>query len=288
MLGNFDGVHLGHRRLAERALREGNAAGLKVGVWTFADHPKATLCPGECAYLTSIEEKNAIFSEMGFDYVIYEDFASVRDMLPRDFAESILADKLDCRVAVCGFNFRFGRGGEGTPSLLGEVFRARGRKAAVEDAVTVDGETVSSTGIRRAVEAGDMEKAARMLGRPYRLTSPVMPGKQLGRTLGLPTVNQFFPEDKVIPAKGIYACTCLVDGVEYRGVANVGSRPTVGGVGLNCETHLLGYDGQAYGKVVSTGFLKRLRDEKRFSGIEGLKSSIEGDIVAAKEYFSKK
>ena len=290
LLGNFDGVHRGHVYLATLALAEGAKNGLKVGVWTFADHPMDTLSGRKNAYLTSMEEKNEIFASLGVDYMIYEDFSAVRFCGPDEFAQRVLIDGLDCRFAVCGFNFRFGKDGQGNAESLKDIFESRGRCVTVADAVSLKDTVVSSTVVRSMIEEGNTEGASELLGRPYSVTLPVEYGKQLGRTMGLPTINQRFPENRVRPKCGIYACTCLVDGQTYKGVANVGSRPTVNGDegDVNCETHIIDYNGWLYGKMVKVSFYGRLRDEKRFEGVDELKSAITGDVIAAREYFSKK
>ncbi len=289
ILGNFDGIHLGHLELIKRALSEGRKLGLKVGVWTFEEHPMNALLGKKNSYLTSTEEKNEIFAEYGLDYAIYEDFASVRNYNPEEFVDIILTQKLDCRLAVCGFNFRFGNNRKGTPELLSNLFKNTGRSVIIADAVCAEEGVISSTAIREAIESGETEKANRMLGRPYSVNLPVVHGKHLGRTIGIPTINQTFPADKVKLKNGIYVSSCLIDGKNYMGVSNVGFRPTVNDnpQDINCETHIIDYDGCLYGTNVKVSFFKKLRDEQRFDGVNELKEAIEKDIVSVREYFSK-
>ncbi len=289
ILGNFDGIHLGHLELIKNAIAEGKRLGLKVGVWTFEEHTMNTLFPKKNAYLTSTEEKNDIFTENDLDYAIYEDFLSVRNYTPEEFVDIILTKKFDCRLAVCGFNFRFGNNRTGTPEILGELLKKTGRNVIVTDAVCTQEGIISSTAIRDAIKAGQIEKANSMLGRPYSINLPVVHGKHLGRTLGIPTINQAFPSDKIKLKNGIYASTCLVDGNTFMGVSNVGSRPTVNNdvEDINCETHIIDYDGCLYDQRVKVSFYKRLRDEQKFDGMEELKEAIEKDIFSVREYFSK-
>lgn len=289
ILGNFDGVHQGHARLAELALEESKKKSLKTAAWTFEQHPLYTLTGAIPPYLTDIEEKNEIFSSLGLDYIIYEDFVRVKDMFPQDFVKEILTKKVDCRTAVCGFNFKFAKNGVGDPTILREMMEKSGRSVIVADAVNILGKTVSSTAVRTLLEEGNTEDAAKMLGRPYSVTLPVVMGKQLGRTIGIPTVNQRFPLGRTVPKKGIYVCKCLVDGKEYPGVANIGSRPTVNADGndINCETHIIGYSGELYGEKVTVSFFKRIRDEIKFPCLQELKKAVEKDINFAVEYFSK-
>ena len=290
ILGNFDGIHLGHLELIKKAISEGKRLGLKVGVWTFEEHPMNSLSGKKNAYLTSTEEKNKIFAENDLDYAIYEDFASVRNYTPEEFVNIVLTQKLDCRSAVCGFNFRFGSNRMGTPEILSNLLKKTGRNVIIADAVYADGSIISSTGIRDAIELGEIEKANRMLGRAYSINLPVVSGKQLGRTIGIPTINQIFPTDKVKLKNGIYASMCCVNGKTFMGVSNVGFRPTVNNNAkdINCETHIIDYDGCLYGEKVNVSFYKRLRDEQKFDGVEKLKEAIQNDILLVKEYFSKK
>lgn len=290
MLGNFDGVHRGHAKLAELTLAEGKAKGIKTAAWTFAQHPLYTLTGNIPPYLTDAEEKNGEFASLGLDYIIYEDFERVKDMSPDDFVNTVLKETFDCRTAVCGFNFKFGKKGSGDPEILRQLMERRGRSVIVADEVNILGKTVSSTEVRALIEAGNMEEAAQLLGRPYSVTLPVVMGKQLGRTIGIPTVNQRFPSGRIVPKKGIYVCCCIADGREYPGVANIGSRPTVNqdSSDINCETHVIGYSGDLYGKKVTVRFFKRLRDEVKFTCLEDLKKTVEKDMEKAVEYFSKK
>ncbi len=289
ILGNFDGIHLGHLELIKKAIAEGKRLGIKVGIWTFEDHPMNTLSGKRNAYLTSTEEKNEIFAENGVDYAVYEDFLSVRNYSPEEFVDIILTQKLDCRSAVCGFNFRFGNNRAGTPEKLGELLKKSGRSVIIADAVCTEKSVISSTAIRDAIELGEIEKANRMLGRPYSVNLPVVYGKQLGRTIGIPTINQVFPTDKVKLKNGIYASKCFINGKTYMGVSNVGFRPTVNDdVGdINCETHIVDYAGCLYGEKIKVSFYKKLRDEQKFDGVEKLKEAIEKDIISVREYFSK-
>lgn len=290
MLGNFDGVHLGHRRLAELAEKEGRRLGVKAGVWTFEDHTLQTLENRRVPVLTTKEEKNALFGEMGLDIAIYEDFESVKDMPKEMFVTQHLANRLNCACAVCGFNYRFGKGGEGDAGLLKELMASLGRGVITAEPVVKNGLTVSSSAIRSLLEEGMVDEASIMLGRPYSLTSEIVKGKRLGTSLGFPTANQRFRGNKLRLKNGIYVCTCTVDGKEYCGVANVGSRPTVNEneSDVNCETYIMGYNGDLYGKTVKTEFLKRLRDERRFGDTEELRNAVASDVKAAEDYFSKR
>lgn len=284
-LGNFDGVHTGHRRLlaAARAAAE-TIPGCLAGAWTFTTLAKEV---ADVPALTTAEEKLRQFANAGLDFAILEEFSAVRDLSPEEFARTYLTDKLGCAAVVCGFNFRFGRGGAGDCRTLRAILSEGDIPLTVVDPVMHGDLVVSSTCIRAAVEAGDMDRAAALLGRPFSVCFPVRHGKQLGRTIGLPTINQDFPVGHIVPRHGIYACICTVGSARYMGVANVGVRPSVVSDGhVNCETHIIDYDGLLYGESIRVEFLTRLRDEIRFDSIDALREAIEADIGNARAYFA--
>ena len=284
-LGNFDGVHLGHIRLLQSA-RAGAAAhpGTLSAAWTFTTLAKEN---NAVPALTTPEEKLSRFAEAGLEYAIFEDFSAVRGMSAEDFTRDYLVKRLRAAEVVCGFNFRFGRGGLGDADFLRAVLSDCGVPLTVIDPVTAGDTVISSTRIRAAVADGDMESAALLLGRPFSICFPVLYGNQLGRTIGLPTINQDFPAGHIIPRRGIYACICTVEGRRYAGVANIGTRPSVPGDGhVNCETHIIAYDGFLYGKSIRVEFCRRLRDEQRFPSIDALKAAIDADVRSTRAYFA--
>ncbi len=282
-LGNFDGVHRGHRQLLAAVQEVAAHLGCVSAVWTFTSLAKEAAIPA----LMTPEEKLRVLAGTGVQYAVLEDFGAVRHLTPDTFAEEYLADGLRCAAAVCGFNFRFGKDGAGDASALVQSLGRRGIPVTVVGPVEDDGGVVSSTRIRTAVTAGDMETAARLLGRPFTIRFPVVHGHRLGRTIGVPTVNQEFPAGHIRPARGIYACTCTVDGRTYAAVANVGARPTVSESDrVNCETHILDYEGDLYGRCVEVSFLHRLRDERKFADLSALQAGIQGDIDGTRQYFA--
>lgn len=282
-LGNFDGVHRGHRQLLSAVQEVADRLGCASAVWTFTSLAKEAAIPA----LMTPEEKLRVIAGTGVQYAVLEDFDAVRHLTPAAFAEEYLAEGLRCAAAVCGFNFRFGKGGAGDAAALVQSLGCRGIPVRVIDPVADDGGVVSSTRIRAAVTEGDMEEAARLLGRPFTVRLPVVHGHQLGRTIGVPTVNQEFPAGHIRPARGIYACACTVDGRVYAAVANVGARPTVSDSDrVNCETHILDYVGDLYGRYVTVSFLYRLRDERRFADLAALQEGIRGDIEETRRYFA--
>lgn len=292
-LGNFDGVHRGHAALIEatkkqaRALRE-TMPDVRAGAWCFAVPPRRYLGGEKQVQITSLREKLDILAELGLDYVCLGDFAALHTLSPEQFILEILQKECHCISTVCGFNHRFGKGGGGKSSDLEAVFGERALTVPPVNDVG-QGVVISSSRIRTLLSEGRMEEAVRLLGHPFRLRAPVMHGKALGRTIGLPTVNQNFPAGHLIPAHGIYATRVRVGERSYIGVTNVGSRPTVqDGDRVNCETHILDFNESLYGSVITTEFYAKLRDEKRFSGLQELMKAIQNDAVAARAFFEQR
>ena len=283
-LGNFDGLHLGHAKLIEEITKR---KGTDSYVYTFKVHPNKFISddPSSVRLLIDNEQKIEILAQMGVGHICFEDFENVRDMSPADFVKKVLIDTLNCDIAVCGYNFTFGKKGAGNSEFLKSELAKYGALCIVVDPVTYNGIPVSSTRIRSLIESGAVDEAAQLLGRFYAIRRPVLHGRMLGRTMGIPTVNQSFDDDSVRPANGVYICRVLVNGEEYPAVCDVGTKPTVNGKELLAETHIIGYDGNLYGETVEVAFLKRLRTEKKFSDTEELKTVIQNDIANAKKYF---
>ncbi len=233
-------------------------------------------------HLTTLKERVQALKELGAELIWLCDFAAVKNLPAEDFIELLRTNCL-CVGAVCGYNHRFGLGAKGTPELLIERFGDDCAK--VLPPLELDGAPISSTRIRACLRAGDVEEAARLLGRPYALESRVMHGKSLGRTLGFPTANQVFPADRLVPALGVYAVRCHTPLGVYMGVANVGLRPTVDDPGrVNCETHIIHFSGDLYDKRIKVEFLKFLRSEKKFNSIDDLIAAIGRDAETAAAY----
>ena len=281
-IGNFDGVHLGHRALISAAAKKEGCT--KSAVFTFSEPSSKTM--GGAKLLTSPEERLSYFERLGIDLVFLEDFSAVRELSAADFVRKILFEDCHVRNAVCGFNFRYGKKALGTAEILKTDMEALGGTAKIIPPFLMGDTVVSSSEIRASLSNGDAETAERMLGRPYSLTAEILHGKKLGRTLGFPTANQKFPKGRLIPRFGVYAVAMEVDGAFYTGVANVGVRPTVEKTEEgNCETYLFHFSGDLYGKTVTTYFYRFLRPEQKFSDVDALKAAVEADIAQAKIYF---
>lgn len=289
-IGNFDGVHIGHRRLIE-ALAENSAKKQLAGiVFTFAENPKNVLTGGDIKYLTGTEDKMQFLSEYGAQYIYFADFSELCGLTSEEFIDDVLIRSFNVDTVICGYDFRFGKDRSGNAESLKERLVKRGIDCLIVSPVFWEGTPVSSTEIRRLLGEGECERAEIFLGRPYCFTLPVVYGRQIGRSLGFPTINQIFPAYRVIPSYGVYAVICEANGVSYQGIANIGIRPTVSisGEGPVCETHLFGFNGNLYDNSVRVNLKKKLRHERKFGSLEELKTQINKDIDVAKVYFANK
>ncbi len=283
-LGFFDGVHRGHAALLERTVSEARARGLSAAVLTFDSASSAY--KSRTRRLSSTKERLAQFAAHGIDYVFLCDFEEMRNDSPAYFVKETLTGLCRAKLALCGFNFRFGAGAAGNAEMLTDLMRTCGGDTVVLSPMSLpDGTLISSSAIRKAIERGDMSYAADMLSRPFSLTAEVLHGKALGETLGFPTINQAFAPLSVIPAYGVYAVRVEIDGKHYHGVANVGVRPTVDGKNPNCETHIFDFSGDLYGKTATVIFDKHLRPELCFDSVASLKAQITKDKEEARAYY---
>ncbi len=285
-LGNFDGVHRGHKKLFDSAREEAEAMGTFSAAFAFTTLAKPSF---SVPFITDNHTKLSLFCDCGLDYAVLEDFELLKDMTPDAFVSDYLVSTLRAGAVLCGFNYRFAKGGAGDADALSALLSPYGVKCRVIAAVEHGGEVISSSSVRRLIAAGDMEEAQALLGHPFSICFPVIHGKALGRTIGVPTINQTFPEGHIIPARGIYACSCFVDGEIYLAVANVGVRPTVeNSETVNCETHIINYTGDLYGREIRVEFYCRLREEMKFDSVEALRRQIRIDISSTLDYFSEK
>ena len=287
-LGFFDGVHLGHQALLDACRTLAKATGYKAGVVTFGNHPD-TLVQGQTpSLLTTPRQREWILTEQfHMDRVVTLPFdAKLRSMPWEDFLTMLLED-YDAAGFVCGDDFRFGFKGQGNGRLLTEFCGRMNLPSGIVEEQMVDGRRVSSTYIRKQIETGDMATAIKFLGHPYYLTGTVVKGKQLGRTLGIPTANLILPEGLAIPKFGVYACLCLVDGKAYPAVTNIGTRPTVSGMGITVEPWILDFSGDLYNKEITLEFYRFLRPEVKFPNLDALKDEIHHNARQTREYFEQ-
>jgi riboflavin kinase / FMN adenylyltransferase len=286
-IGNFDGVHLGHRAVLTRATAEAAELGLTPVLLTFDPHPSRVLGRGALPVLTTLERKIELLQHYHGDLtVVVEPFTlELAQLEPRDFAEGLLAGMLGARVVIVGENFRFGRNRSGDLTTLVELGKTLGFAARPEELSGDASGPYSSTRVRTALSAGDLPKVERLLGRPHSLSGRVVAGAQRGRTIGVPTAN-LADVPEALPPYGVYAV--LVDLVTAsgprvlgKGVANIGNRPTLD-AGFSVEAHLFDLDQDLYGANLRVHLAARLREERRFEGLEALKAQIARDSEAAR------
>ena len=285
-VGNFDGVHLGQRVVIATAVDRARELGVPAVVVTFEPHPLTLLRPEAAPpRLVTAAQKERLLADCGVDAMLVVRFDERFAATPAErFARHFLLDRLDLVEIFVGRRFVFGRDREGDLALLQRLAGERGRRAAGVDEVSVDGERVSSTRIRAAVRSGDVGLAARLLGRAYELTGRIESGAGKGKGLGWPTIN-LAVENELVPRSGVYVTRVEVDGGSLPAVTNVGFRPTLHEGGeLVVETHILDFDGDLYGRKVGLRFDHRLRDERRFDGVEELVAQIGRDVDRAREY----
>ena len=291
-IGNFDGVHAGHSKIFRRVRELAAARGLKPSVLTFNPHPTRVVAPERAPRLmTSCEERAGLMGEEGIEQVLILPFdAHLAQLSPAEFVEQILVRKLGVRAVVVGDNFRFGHRQAGNTEVLKELGERFGFTTEVVAAVTVRGMLVSSSALRRLVEAGNVPRAARLLGRAYSLAGAVVPGHGVGRKQTVPTLN-LAPHSEVVPKTGVYI-TCTEDpesGLKWKSVTNVGHRPTFGGdEDVSIETFLLDPLTGAPPGHIRVSFLWRLRDERKFENAEALKAQILRDVGRASTYFRRR
>jgi riboflavin kinase/FMN adenylyltransferase len=284
-VGNFDGVHRGHQALAAAALEEARGSGGTAAVLTFDPHPARVLQPQRApSALMTLDQKAEALAAIGIHHLAVLEFTrEVAAQSAEEFARSVLAGALGARCLVVGADFRFGRGRAGDAAALQGLGRALGFGVLVVAPVRHEGEPVSSTRIREALESGAVDRAAAMLGRHYGVDGRVVHGDERGRTIGFPTAN-VEPVNETLPGHGVYACWFRVAGEErpWPAAVNVGLRPTFEGQRLSVEAHLLDFSGDLYGADARVSFVQRLRPEQRFAGVDALRAQIEQDVARAR------
>ncbi len=287
-VGSFDGVHLGHWAVLEEIRRRARRRGLASVLVTFDRHPLTVLRPEAApGLLTTPDEKKEILTQSGLDYVAFLPFTSALSRYePAEFVEEVLVRRFRVRELVIGYDHGFGRSRSGDIDLLTRLGRRLGFAVDVVEAVTVGGQPVSSTLIRRKVAEGNVEEAARMLGRPYSFRGPVVHGLGRGRHLGFPTANIPAPVgSKLLPNPGIYAVRASLRTEILRGLLHLGPRPTFAGSPPSVELYLLDFDREIYGEPVRVEFLTRLRDVRPFATPEALVAQMRLDETSAREWF---
>jgi len=283
-IGNFDGHHLGHHALLRRVVETARCAHGTALVLTFDPHPVKILAPHvDLRFLTSAEEKRARFEQAGIDEVVSLEFTQAFAALsPELFAEQVLSKGLGLKEIFVGQHFAFGHKRAGKIGDLTELGKRFGFIVHPTPPVTIDGGVVSSTRIRRLIDAGHVDQAAVLLGRHYALSGVVAPGEGRGRTLGCPTANLRLPPDRVVPADGIYASVAIMDQERHDSVAYIGTRPTFAGGERGLEVAILDGIHELYGRTLTVEFIGRIRGDAQFDSGEALSRQIAADVDSAR------
>lgn len=290
-IGNFDGLHLGHRALLERLTGKARELGLPASVMTFEPHPRELFTPDQApARLTSLREKLGLLEANGIERTYVLHFSrKLAALSAEEFIEKVLVRGLAVKHLIIGDDFRFGRGRTGDFEMLRNAGAIHGFGVEAMHTIDIDGERVSSSAVRETLAAGDLEHAARLLGRPYNISGRVVHGNKIGGRIGYPTANIQLKRKRV-PLAGVFAVT--VSGLDKRhlpGAASLGVRPTLGaGLRSVLEVHLLDFDRRIYGEHVTVHFLHKIRDEAKFASLDELSAQIARDVAAIRDYFSGK
>ena len=285
-LGYFDGIHIGHKSVLMKALEKAKEKDLVPVVTLFDIHPRKLLSGTVPPIITTEEKKRKILTDMGFEIFDF-DFRQGMNYEPDEFIDKILVGTLSAKAVFCGFDYHYGKGGKGNVETLREALSKKGIEFDAVEPVFSGDAVVSSTAIRQFITDGEIEKANKMLGEYFSYDFSVNKGDGLGRTWGFPTINQSFPEDFIIPKRGVYVSETEFDGKSYLSVTNVGIRPTVADGGIRSETCILDFSGDLYGKNVKVKLIKYLREEKKFPNVDELRQAIGNDIENARKVYKE-
>jgi len=294
-VGEYDGVHRGHRTIISEMHRLAAERGCATAVVTFDRHPATVVRPESAPLLLcDLDHKLELLAETGVDYTLVVEFTPEQAEVPAEsFARQVLVDCLQARAVVVGADFHFGKGRRGDVQTLGEVGEEYGYQVIglpLVKQLTGEGEVISSTSIRTALSDGDVEKAHRLLGRLFEVRGVVTPGDRRGRTIGFPTANIPTTIDLQVPSDGVYAAWYIrEDGAQYPAAVNIGKRPTFyeDADRSLIEAHLIGFRGDLYGETARVRFVRRLRGERKFDGVEALKEQLVKDVADAAKCLSE-
>ncbi len=288
-LGNFDGMHVGHRKIIETAAEKARETGGSCVAVTFNPHPRLALKGLNPNLVCSFDERLNLMEQAGADAALVfrfdKDFAA---LTPERFVSEKLLDALDLKALLFGFNYRFGRGKEGDAEALKAFGSKYGFETIAQNAVTIGGAPVSSTRVREAITAGDLSSANELLGRRFSVSGEIVVGDKVGRTIGFPTANIKVEEFCVIPAFGVYAAEAkLQDGRAYPCALSVGDKPTFGGRRTFVEAHIIGFEGDIYGTRLRVEIASRIRGQIKFSGADALIERLKQDVEECRRLFLK-
>lgn len=285
-LGFFDGVHLGHQALLKACVELAKRLCVETAAITFEQHPQSLFTADVPPLINTLADRRRLLLRCGMDHIhAFPVTMEVMSTAWRDFLDTLV--EYGAAGFVCGDDFRFGSRGEGNAEKLRQYCEARNLPCVIIPEQTVDDTRVSSTYIRRQIESGDMATAVRFLGHPHYLTGEVISGRHLGRKIGVPTANLTIPAGVVVPKFGVYVCRVEIDGAVYPAVANVGTRPTVGGHRMTVEPWILDFEGDLYGREITLEFHRFLRPERKFDSLEELRAEIRDNAEQTREFFSR-
>lgn len=285
VIGKFDGFHRGHQTLMEKAVCW-KKRGMKVAVFTFVPSPAAFFSKEPVKELTTVEEKRQIFEKTGVDYLIEFPFnREIADMEPEVYICDVLVRKMNAKVIVAGTDVTYGKKGAGDYRLLCEKAALYAYQVELIDKVEYENKEISSTYVRDEVKLGNMELVTKLLGTPFHIAGEIVHGKQLGRTIGMPTVNILPSEDKLLPPKGVYYSYVVYENQKYPAITNIGVKPTVqNNQVMGVETYLYNFSGNLYGEKLEVYLLKFKRPEMHFPDFEHLKEQMQQDLADGKEF----
>ena len=284
-IGNFDGVHSGHRRVIDTARRIAAEDGYEDMVFTFVEHPRSVLRPDSpVPLLTPWPEKVDRLGDSGVSACVAAHFTpDLAQLSPEEFVTRILLGQLNAKAVVTGFNFRFGHRQSGSPEVLKALGAQHGFRVEIVTPFEQEGGVVSSSRLRELVATGAIESANAMLGYAYTLTGTVIHGDKRGRTIGFPTANLEISREKLLPAYGVYACRVKVGDAELPGIVNIGQRPTFDPPKLMIEAHIFDWSGDIYGETIAVSLVSRIRAEQAFPSVDALIAQIKADCRVARE-----
>lgn len=286
-LGLFDGIHLGHLSVISNMINNSNHT-LIPTIFTFMDTYNSNKKCKQVDELITQSSKNKLLKNLGVKMLYQVKFASVSHMTPNEFVDNILCSTLKAKKVFCGFNYHFGYGGKADAEDLKTLCLKRNIEVNISDPILYNGNPISSTRIRKCIKDAKLEDVKNMLGRPFFIEGPVQNGQKIGRTISVPTINQTFEKGLIIPKFGVYLSNVIINEKNYFGITNIGTRPTVGGNFPNIETWLPDYNGQdLYDINVKIELIKYLREEKKFSSLNGLKTAILHDAQTARNIYNK-
>ena len=280
-MGYFDGIHIGHKFLIDQMKQYAEVNNLDKAVFTFT---KNITLGHKGKDILSVRQKVSIMQQMGINLFYSPDFMVFAQLTPQEFVDDILIGSMGAKALFCGENFCFGKNRSGNVEVLKQLCAERGVEVFVVPTVELDGVTVSSTEIRKALDNGEIEKANHLLGRPYSIDFEVVHGKQLGGKLGMPTINQIYPDTMCTPKEGVYITRTLAGDNKYPSATGFGSRPTVNGINLSCETTISGFNGNLYGKQVTVEFYKYVCAVQKFDSVQQLADMVKNVLEQSCEF----